>query len=131
MSMSDPIADMLTRIRNAVAAKHDKVTVPASGIKAELAAILKQEGFIRNFKIVKDGKQGEIRMSLKYDGDVPALRGIKRVSKPGMRVYSGVEDVPVILNGLGAVILSTNKGVLTDKEAREAGVGGEILCYVW
>lgn len=129
--MSDPIADMLTRIRNAVAAKREKVTIPASGVKAELAAILKQEGFIRNFKIVKDSAQGEIRISLKYEGDSPAIRGIKRVSKPGMRIYSGATEIPVILNGLGSAILSTNKGILTDREAREARVGGEILCYVW
>lgn len=131
MSMSDPIADMLTRVRNAVLAKHDKVTIPASKIKAEIAALLNQEGYIRGFKIIRDGKQGLIRIVLKYDGDFPAIRGIKRVSRPGMRVYSSADEIPKVLNGLGAAVLSTSKGIMTDKEAREARVGGEVLCYIW
>ncbi|MBI4665568.1 MAG: 30S ribosomal protein S8 [Nitrospinae bacterium] len=131
MNITDPVADMLTRIRNAVMARHDKLSLPSSGLKAELAAVLRQEGYIRGFKIIRDNKQGELRIYLKYSGDIPAIRGIKRVSRPGMRVYSGVDDIPVVQKGLGTSILSTNKGIMTDREAKEARVGGEVLCCVW
>ena len=132
MSMSDPIADFLTRIRNAVMARHDTLEVPASNLKAELAALLKQEGYVKNFKIIREGVQGSIRVTLKYDSDRrPAIQGLKRVSRPGLRVYRKANDLPVVLNGLGSVIISTSSGIMTDKEAREANVGGEILCYVW
>ncbi|VAX17665.1 SSU ribosomal protein S8p (S15Ae) [hydrothermal vent metagenome] len=131
MSMSDPIADMLTRMRNAVMARHAKVSMPSSKLKAEIAALLSQEGYVRGFKIVRDDKQGILHIHLKYSGDMPALRGSKRVSKPGLRVYTGANDIPRVLNGLGAAILSTNIGILTDAEAREEKVGGEVLCYVW
>lgn len=131
MSMSDPIADFLTRIRNAVMAGHRKVEIPSSKIKAELAALMAQEGYIRDFKIVKDDKQGVLRIYLKYDGDTPAIRGLKRVSKPGLRVYAGVNDIPEVRSGIGAAILSTNRGIMTGAEAKEANVAGEVLCYIW
>ena len=131
MSMSDPIADFLTRIRNAVLAKHTKVAIPSSKIKAEMAALLSQEGYIRGFKIIRDDKQNQLRIFLKYKGDKPAIRGLKRVSRPGLRVYTSAGEAPVVQNGLGAAILSTSKGIMTDTEAREANVGGEVLCYIW
>ena len=131
MSVNDPIADMLTRIRNAAMVKREKVVMPSSRMLEEIAAALRQEGYIRGFRIVRDNKQGELRIYLKYQGDIPAIRGIKRVSKPGNRVYRGVTEIPVVQKGLGAVILSTNRGILTDREAREARVGGEVLCYIW
>ncbi|MGK7345904.1 MAG: 30S ribosomal protein S8 [Candidatus Nitrospinota bacterium M3_3B_026] len=131
MSMSDPIADFLTRMRNAVMARHAKVTIPSSRIKAEMAALMRQEGYIRDFKIIQDGRQGQLRVYLKYDGDRPALSGLKRVSKPGLRVYAGADDIPTVRNGLGAAVISTNKGIMSDREAREAHVGGEVLCYIW
>lgn len=131
MSVNDPIADMLTRIRNAAMVKKEKVVLPSSRMLAELAAVMRQEGYIQNFKIVRDNKQGELRLYLKYQGNIPAIRGIRRVSKPGNRVYRGVTDIPVVQKGLGSVILSTNRGILTDREAREARVGGEVLCYIW
>lgn len=131
MSMSDPIADFLTRMRNAVMARHTKVTIPASKVKAEMAALMRQEGFIRDFKIVQDGRQGQLRVYLKYDGGKPALTGLKRVSRPGLRVYAGADEIPTVRSGLGAAIISTNKGIMSDREAREAHVGGEILCYIW
>jgi small subunit ribosomal protein S8 len=131
MSVNDPIADMLTRIRNAAMVKHEKVVMPSSQMLEEIAATLRQEGYIRGFRIVRDKKQGELRIYLKYQGDIPAIRGIKRVSKPGNRVYRGVTEIPVVQKGLGSVILSTNRGILTDREAREARVGGEVLCYIW
>ena len=129
--MSDPIADFLTRIRNAAMARHTKLDIPSSKIKAELAALMSQEWYVRGFKIVRDDKQGLLKIYLKYDGDKPAITGLKRISRPGLRVYAGVDKIPVVRNGLGSAILSTNKGIMTDAEAREAGVGGEVLCYIW
>lgn len=131
MSMTDPIADMLARIRNAVQARHDKVVMPASKIKAEIAAALAQEGYVRDFKVIKDDKQGLIRIRLKYKGDTPAIRGLSRVSRPGMRVYASASDIQPILNGAGSAIISTSRGIMTDQEAREANVGGEVLLNVW
>jgi small subunit ribosomal protein S8 len=131
MSMSDPVADMLARIRNAVLARHDAVEIPFSNIKGEIAALLKQEGYVAGFKVIRNEPVNIIRVKLKYQGDLPAIRGIKRVSRPGLRVYSNAAELPKVLNGLGAAILSTNRGILTDAEAREANVGGEVLCHVW
>jgi small subunit ribosomal protein S8 len=132
MSMTDPIADMLTRLRNATAIRHDRTDVPASKMKLELAKILKQEGFIRTFKILEEGPQGLIRVYLKYaeDGE-PVIHGLRRVSTPGRRVYRGVEELPKVRNGLGVAVVSTNRGVLTDEQARGLRVGGEILCEIW
>ena len=133
MTMSDPIADMLTRIRNANTAKHDTVDVPASKMKVAIADILVKEGFINGYKMVDVGNFKDIQISLKYgkDKNVKAITGIKRISKPGLRVYANKEDLPRVLGGLGVAIISTNKGVITDKEARNAGVGGEVLAYIW
>ena len=132
MQISDVIADMLTRIRNANDAKHDTVDVPASNLKKSIAQILLEEGYIKNFQIVEDGKQGVIRITLKYTaGKQKVIRGLKRVSKPGLRIYSNCEDMPKVMNGLGIAIVSTSKGVMTDKKARLANVGGEILAFVW
>ena len=132
MQISDVIADMLTRIRNANDAKHETVDVPASNLKKSIAEILLEEGYIKNFQIVEDGKQGIIRVTLKYAaGKQKVIHGLKRVSKPGLRIYSNCEDMPKVMNGLGIAIVSTSKGVMTDKKAREANVGGEILAFVW
>ena len=132
MQISDVIADMLTRIRNANDAKHDTVDIPASNLKKSIAQILLEEGYIKNFQIVEDGKQGIIRVTLKYAaGKQKVIHGLKRVSKPGLRIYSNCEDMPKVMNGLGIAIVSTSKGVMTDKKAREANVGGEILAFVW
>ncbi len=131
MSMSDPVADMLARLRNATMARHDHVEIPFSTIKGEIAAVLRQEGYVEGFKIVRNEPIDIIRVKLKYQGDLPAIRGIKRVSRPGLRVYSKASELPKVLNGLGAAILSTNRGILTDVEAREANVGGEVLCHIW
>jgi small subunit ribosomal protein S8 len=131
MSMTDPIADMLTRVRNAVMAGHREVTMPTSNIKAEIAAVMRSEGFIRGFKIVRGEVQNELRLFLKYRGSTPAVKGIRRISRPGLRKYTAVDKMPEVLNGLGAAILSTNQGIMTDTEARERNVGGEILCYIW
>ena len=131
MSMTDPIADMLASIRNANVARHDTLTVPASKIKAEIAALLTQQGYISAFKIIKEGVQGKIAMKLKYRDGQPAIRGLKRISKPGKRVYIGPKDLTPVLSGTGAAIISTNRGILTDTEAREANVGGEVICHVW
>lgn len=132
MVMTDPIADMLTRIRNASSVKHETVDVPGSKFKVELARILKQEGFIREFKFIEDDKQGNLRIFLKYGaGKERVITGIKRISKPGLRVYANKEEVPRVLGGLGIAILSTSGGVMTDKQARSEGVGGEVICYVW
>ncbi len=131
MSMTDPIADMLTRIRNAVKAEHKKVEIPASGIKKEIARILKEEGYIDNYKFIKDGYQGIIRITLRYHSGKPSIRGLERLSKPGRRLYAGHEDIPKILHGLGIAIISTSKGVLTDMQARKLKVGGELICAVW
>ena len=132
MTMTDPIADMLTRIRNANMVKHETVDVPASNMKKELARILLEEGFIRGYDVIEDGKQGIIRIQLKYgQAGERVIQGIKRISKPGMRVYTNAYEIPKVLNGLGISIISTSKGILTDKQARNAGVGGEVICYVW
>ena len=132
MQISDVIADMLTRIRNANDAKHDTVDIPASNLKKSIAQILLDEGYIKNFQIVEDGKQGIIRVTLKYAaGKQKVINGLRRVSKPGLRIYSNCEDMPRVMNGLGIAIVSTSKGVMTDKKARQANVGGEVLAFVW
>ncbi len=132
MGMTDPISDMLVRIRNAIKAKHEKVNIPASKIKNEIAVILKDEGFIKNFKLIKDRKQGILRIYLKYKNETESvIQGLKRISKPGCRIYATMDDMPTVLDGMGIAILSTNIGVLTDKVCREQKVGGEVLCYVW
>jgi small subunit ribosomal protein S8 len=132
MSMTDPLADMFTRIRNGSKAKFEKVDVPSSKLKREVAKILKEEGFIKNFKVVTENHQHEmIRIFLKYDANRKGVIHIKRVSKPGRRVYVGSDQIPSVMSGLGTSILSTPKGILTDKSARKANVGGEVLCYVW
>ena len=133
MTMSDPIADMLTRIRNANTAKHDTVDVPASKMKIAIANILVDEGYIAKYDLVEDGHFQTIHITLKYGADKneKVITGLKRISKPGLRVYANTEDIPRVLGGLGTAIISTNKGVVTDKEARKLGVGGEVLCFVW
>ena len=133
MTMSDPIADMLTRIRNANTAKHDTVDVPSSKMKLAIADILVKEGYIASYELVDDGAFKNIHMTLKYGADKneKIITGIKRISKPGLRVYAGKEDLPRVLGGLGVAIISTNKGVLTDKEARKENVGGEVLAFIW
>ena len=131
MQMSDVIADMLTRIRNANSAKHETVDVPASNMKKALADILVAEGFVKGYEIIEDGKQGVIRITLKYKNKQRVIQGLKRVSKPGLRVYSNCEDMPKVMNGLGIAIVSTPKGIMTDKKARKENVGGEVLAFVW
>jgi small subunit ribosomal protein S8 len=132
MTSSDPIADMLTRVRNALRAKHQKVDVPASKLKMEIARILKEEGYIINFKLAEDGVQKSIRLYLKYTpANEPAIASIQRVSRPGCRVYVGSTDIPRVLGGLGVNILTTPRGVMTGRDARKEGVGGELLCQVW
>ena len=132
MTMTDPIADMPTRIRNANVVKHETVDVPASNMKKELSRILLEEGFIRGYDVIEDGKQGIIRIQLKYgQTGERVISGLKRISKPGMRVYADKHEVPRVLNGLGISIISTSKGILTDKQARKENVGGEVICYVW
>ena len=132
MTMTDPIADMLTRIRNANMVKHETVDVPASNIKKELARILLEEGFVRGYDVIEDGKQGIIRIQLKYgQAGERVITGLKRISKPGMRVYAAKDEIPRVLNGLGISVISTSKGILTDKQARKENVGGEVICYVW
>ncbi len=132
MTMTDPIADMLTRLRNANTAKHENVDVPASNIKKEIARILLEEGFIKGYDVIEDGKQGLIRLQLKYSKTGErVIKGLKRISKPGMRVYADRDTLPKVLNGIGVSIISTSKGILTDKQARELGIGGEVICYVW
>ena len=133
MTMSDPIADMLTRIRNANTAKHDTVDIPASKMKIAIADILVDEGFITKYDIVDNGNFKDIRVTLKYGANKneKIISGIKRISKPGLRIYAGKDDIPYVLGGLGIAILSTNKGIITDKEARKLQVGGEVLAYVW
>ena len=132
MSMTDPIADMLTRIRNALRASYNSVDIPSSRKKIDIAKVLKSEGFIKNFKIMQDNKQGIMRIFFKYDekGE-PLIEGLKRVSKPGCRIYTKGDRVPQVLNGYGINILTTSRGVMTDKQARELGVGGEIICSIW
>ena len=132
MQISDVIADMLTRIRNANDAKHESVDIPASNLMKSIAEILLEEGYIKSFQIVEDGKQGIIRVALKYaPGKQKVIHGLRRVSKPGLRIYSNCEDMPKVMNGLGIAIVSTSKGVMTDKKARQANVGGEVLAFVW
>lgn len=131
MNLTDPIADMLTRIRNANAAKHSTVAVPFSNIKESIANILKNEGYIVDYEIKEEGAKKDIVVSIKYVDGEAVIKGLKRISKPGRRVYSSVENLPKVLGGLGIAIVSTPKGVLTDKECRKHGVGGEVLCYAW
>lgn len=131
MQMSDVIADMLTRIRNANNAKHESVDVPASNMKKSIADILVKEGYIKGYQIVEDGKQGIIRVALKYNGKEKVIKGLRRVSKPGLRIYASCEDMPRVMNGLGIAIVSTSKGIMTDKEARKNNIGGEVLAFVW
>ena len=132
MTMTDPIADMLTRIRNANIVGHETVEIPASKMKKSIAEILLTEGFIKNFEIVEDNKQGIIKVEMKYgDNKEKVINGIKKISKPGLKVYAKATDIPKVLGGLGIAIISTSKGVVRDKEARKLGVGGEVICYVW
>ena len=132
MALTDPIADMLTRIRNAAKAKFNSVEIPGSKIKIEIARVLKESGFIRNYKFIEDGKQGVLKLYLKYENNQSnVILGIDRVSKPSRRVYVGADDIKPVLNGLGIAILSTSEGIMTDKQAREKHVGGELLCNVW
>ena len=132
MQTTDSIADMLTRIRNASSAKHDSVKIPASNMKKAIAQILVDEGYIKGFKVEDDGKQGMIEIALKYgQNKTAAITGLRRVSKPGLRIYSGCEDMPKVMKSLGIAIVSTSKGVMTDKDARKANVGGEVLAFVW
>ncbi|MBQ4617737.1 MAG: 30S ribosomal protein S8 [Clostridia bacterium] len=133
MQITDTIADMLTRIRNANSAKHESVDIPASNMKKAIAQILVDEGYVKGFQVIEDSKQGIIRMTLKYEGAsrTPVLSGLKRVSKPGLRIYSGSEEMPRVMKGIGTAIVSTSKGVMTDKEARKLHVGGEVLAFIW
>ena len=130
--INDPIADMLTRIRNGLIARHDAVTIPASNMKRSIAKILLDEGYIKSVDYIDDGVQGQIKVTLKYvQGKESVIKGLKRISKPGLRVYARNDEIPKVLGGLGIAIVSTSKGVMTDKEARNAGVGGEVLAYIW
>ena len=131
MVVNDPIADMLTRIRNAQVAKHDSVTLPASNTKKAIAKILLAEGYVKSVDFIDDGLQGEIKVTLKYIGKTPVIAGLKRISKPGPRVYARCEELPKVLGGLGIAIISTSKGLMTDKEARKNAIGGEVLAYIW
>jgi small subunit ribosomal protein S8 len=132
MVMTDPIADMLTRIRNANIVRHETVDVPASNTKKAIAEILLQEGFVKNFEVIEDGKQGIIRLELKYGKNKErVITGLKRISKPGLRVYAKKDEIPKVLGGLGMAVLSTSQGIITDKKARLQGTGGEVLCYIW
>jgi len=131
MQITDPIADMLTRIRNASSAKHAAVDIPASNMKKAIAEILLQEGYIKNYQLIKDGVQGVIKVTLKYNGNEKAITGLRRVSKPGLRVYAGADELPYVLRGLGIAIISTSKGVMTDKKARTENIGGEVLAFIW
>lgn len=132
MQITDSIADLLTRIRNASSAKHETVDIPASNMKKAIMQILVDEGYVKSFTVIEDGKQGMIRATLKYgEGKTPVITGLRRVSKPGLRIYSSVEDMPKVLKGLGIAIVSTSKGVMTDKMARENHIGGEVLAFVW
>ncbi|MBQ0098088.1 MAG: 30S ribosomal protein S8 [Oscillospiraceae bacterium] len=132
MQITDTIADLLTRIRNANSAKHDTVQIPASNMKKSICQILLDEGYIKNFSVEEDGKQGIITVTLKYgEGKTPVIQGLRRVSKPGLRIYSNVEDMPKVMKGLGIAIISTSKGVMTDRQARKENVGGEVLAFIW
>jgi len=130
--LTDPIADMLTRIRNSVLIKNEKIDIPASRMKVEIAKILKEEGFVKSYKIIKDKKQGILRLTPKYGIDgKPLITGLKRISTPGRRVYIGKDEIPMVMGGVGIAVITTSKGILTDKECRREGVGGEVLCYIW
>lgn len=132
MQITDTIADLLTRIRNANSAKHDSVDIPASNMKKAICQILVDEGYVKNFTVVEDGKQGIIKVNLKYgEGKSPVINGLKRVSKPGLRVYSSAEELPRVMKGLGVAIVSTSKGVMTDRQARKENLGGEVLAFIW
>ena len=132
MHITDTIADLLTRIRNAASAKHDTVEIPASNMKKAICQILVDEGYIKSFSVTEDGKQGMIKVVLKYgEGKTPVIKGLRRVSKPGLRIYSNVEELPKVMKGLGIAIISTSKGVMTDRQARKENVGGEVLAFIW
>ena len=132
MQITDTIADLLTRIRNASSAKHDTVDIPASNMKKAIVQILLDEGFIKNFAVIEDGKQGIIRVTLKYgENKTSAISGLRRVSKPGLRIYANVEEMPKVMKGLGIALISTSKGIMTDRQARKENVGGEVLAFVW
>ena len=132
MQITDTIADLLTRIRNAASAKHDTVGIPASNMKKAICQILVDEGYIKSFSVTEDGKQGIIKVVLKYgEGKTPVIKGLRRVSKPGLRIYSNVEELPKVMKGLGIAIISTSKGVMTDRQARKENVGGEVLAFIW
>lgn len=132
MHITDTVADLLTRIRNANSAKHETVDIPASNMKKAIAQILLDEGYIKGFQVVEDGKQGIIHITLKYgENKTPVITGLRRVSKPGLRIYTNVEEMPKVLKGLGIAVLSTNKGIMTDKQARKENVGGEVLAFIW
>lgn len=131
MSVTDPIADFLTRVRNASKAKKVRVEIPSSGLKKQLAEILKTESYIHDFAMLEDNKQNVIRVHLKYTQGKPAISGLRRISKPGLRIYKGKDELPRVLNGLGTAVISTSKGLLTDKEARKQSIGGEVICYIW
>ena len=132
MQITDTIADLLTRIRNANSAKHDTVEIPASNLKKDICQILVDEGYVKDFTVIEDGKQGIIKVNLKYlEGKKPVITGLRRVSKPGLRIYSNVEDMPKVMKGLGVAIISTSKGVMTERKARAEHVGGEVLAYIW
>ncbi|MEW5724079.1 MAG: 30S ribosomal protein S8 [Thermodesulfobacteriota bacterium] len=132
MSMTDPIADLLIRIKNALMARHDRVDIPSSRLKVDIVRLLKEEGFVKNYKVIKDNKQGVLRVFLKYnENNQPVIKGLKRVSRPSRRVYMPADGIPPVLSGLGLAIISTSKGVMTDKEARRQNVGGEMMCAVW
>ena len=131
MQITDPIADMLTRIRNANSAKHPTVDIPASNMKKAIVQILLDEGYIKNYQIVADGGQGVIKVTLKYNAGEKVIQGLRRVSKPGLRVYAGTDEIPYVLKGLGTAIISTSQGIMTDKKARAEHVGGEVLAFVW
>ena len=132
MQITDTIADLLTRIRNAASAKHDTVEIPASNMKKAICQILVDEGYIKSFSVTEDGKQGIIKVVLKYgEGKTPVIKGLRRVSKPGLRIYSNVEELPKVMKGLGIAIISTSKGVMTDRQASKENVGGEVLAFIW
>ena len=131
MQITDTIADLLTRIRNAISAKHESVDIPASKMKKAIVNILFEEGYIREFEVIEDNKQGVIRITLKYSGKKSVISGLKRISKPGLRIYVGKDELPKVLGGLGISLISTSKGIMTDKKARKLGLGGEVLAYVW
>ncbi len=132
MHITDPVADLLTRVRNASSAKHPSVDIPASNLKKNISQILVDEGYVKSMEVLEDSKQGVIRLTLKYhDGGQPVLSGLRRISKPGLRIYSGAEEMPKVMRGLGTAIVSTSKGVMTDKAARKENVGGEVLAFVW